>query len=71
MAARSARVTVDDVLWADLPDREEAGSPNVVGAVALAAAIEALTAVGLGRLAAHEGALTRYATARLAGRSRA
>jgi selenocysteine lyase/cysteine desulfurase len=29
-------VTVDDVLWADLPDRQEAGSPNVLGAVALA-----------------------------------
>lgn len=27
-------VTLDDVAWADLPDREEAGSPNVVGAVA-------------------------------------
>ena len=25
-------------MWADLPDREEAGSPNVIGAVALAAA---------------------------------
>lgn len=59
-------VTVDDVVWADLPDREEAGSPNVVGAVALAAAIAALCAVGLDRIAAHETALARYATGRLA-----
>ncbi len=29
-------VTVDGVAWADLPDREEGGSPNVIGAVALA-----------------------------------
>ncbi len=59
-------VTVDDVVWADLPDREEAGSPNVVGAVALAAAIATLRAVGLDCIAAHEAGLAQYATARLA-----
>ena len=31
-------VTLDDVVWADAPERYEAGSPNVVGAVALGAA---------------------------------
>ena len=36
-------VTTDAIAWADLPDREEAGSPNVVGAVAMAAAIRTLT----------------------------
>jgi selenocysteine lyase/cysteine desulfurase len=35
-------VTEDDVLWLDGPERYEAGSPNVIGAVALAAACEAL-----------------------------
>jgi cysteine desulfurase/selenocysteine lyase len=60
-------VTVDDVVWADLPDREEAGSPNVVGAVALAAAIKVLRQIGLDRIAAHESELARYAAARLAG----
>jgi cysteine desulfurase / selenocysteine lyase len=60
-------VTVDDVVWADLPDREEAGSPNVVGAVALAAAIKMLRQIGLDRIAAHESELARYAAARLAG----
>ena len=59
-------VSVDDVVWADLPDREDAGSPNVVGAVALAAATTALRAVGIYRIAAHEAELARYATARLA-----
>ena len=34
-AARCDAVTLDGVAWADLPDREEAGSPNVLGAVAL------------------------------------
>jgi cysteine desulfurase/selenocysteine lyase len=60
-------VTVDDVVWADLPDREEAGSPNVVGAVALAAAIKVIRRIGLDRIAAHESELARYAVARLAG----
>jgi len=58
-------VTVDDVAWADLPDREEAGSPNVVGAVALAAALRTLADIGLDRIAAHEAHLTRYAVQRL------
>jgi selenocysteine lyase/cysteine desulfurase len=35
-------VTVDDVIWADAPERYEAGSPNVIGAVALGAACDAL-----------------------------
>jgi selenocysteine lyase/cysteine desulfurase len=38
-------VTWDDTIWADLPDREEAGSPNVMGAVALGVAIETLLAL--------------------------
>jgi cysteine desulfurase / selenocysteine lyase len=55
------------VAWADLPDREEAGSPNVVGEVALAAAIKVLKRIGLERVAAHESELAHYAVARLAG----
>lgn len=39
-------VTWDDTVWADLPDREEAGSPNVIGAVAIGAAIENLLELG-------------------------
>ena len=60
-----ARVTLDDVEWAGLPDREEAGSPNVVGAVAMAAAARALAAIGLPAIARHEEALTAYALERL------
>jgi selenocysteine lyase/cysteine desulfurase len=39
-------VTWDDTIWADLPDREEAGSPNVIGAVALGVAIDTLLDLG-------------------------
>jgi selenocysteine lyase/cysteine desulfurase len=35
-------VTTDDVIWIDGPERYEAGSPNVIGAIALAAACSAL-----------------------------
>ena len=54
-------VTLDDVVWAGLPDREEAGSPNVVGAVAMAAAVHTLMNIGMDRIAAHEEALIAYA----------
>jgi cysteine desulfurase/selenocysteine lyase len=59
-------VSQDDVSWADGPDRDEAGSPNVVGAVALAAAMQALSEEGMDRLAQHETMLTAHALAGLA-----
>jgi cysteine desulfurase / selenocysteine lyase len=42
----------------DLSEREEAGTPNVVGAVALAAVLEVLGRVGMQTIAEHEHALT-------------
>jgi len=59
-------VTVDEIHWAGLPDREEAGSPNVVGAVAMAAAAQMLMDVGMETIAAHEAHLTAYALEQLA-----
>jgi selenocysteine lyase/cysteine desulfurase len=58
-------VTEDEVYWAGLPDRDEAGSPNVVGAVAMAAAAQTLMAVGMEAIAAHEESLVRYALRQL------
>jgi selenocysteine lyase/cysteine desulfurase len=52
-------VTWDDTVWADLPDREEAGSPNVIGAVALGVAIETLMELGFDRMLDDELALGR------------
>ena len=50
-------VTLDHVIWADAPERQEAGSPNVVGVVALGAACRALDALGMAAVAEHERAL--------------
>lgn len=58
-------VTPHSVVWRDLPSREEAGTPAVVGAVAMAAAINLLAAVGWDALMQHEAELTRYALARI------
>jgi selenocysteine lyase/cysteine desulfurase len=58
-------VTVDHVEWSGAPDRDEAGSPNVVGAVALAATIKALNQIGMEVIAEHEAELTAYALERL------
>ena len=58
-------VTSEEVRWAGLPDREEAGSPNVVGAVAMAVAARALMDAGLESVERHETSLTAYALDRL------
>lgn len=59
-------VTLDDVAWAELPDREEAGTPNLLGAVAFATAATRLREIGWERIVEHERALTRRALAGLA-----
>jgi selenocysteine lyase/cysteine desulfurase len=51
------RVTRDGVEWASGAHRHEAGTPNVVGAVSLAAACRALSEVGMSAVAAHEASL--------------
>jgi selenocysteine lyase/cysteine desulfurase len=52
-------VDLDEVWWTEPPEREEAGSPNVMGAVALEAALEELGRIGWDAISAHEHALAR------------
>jgi cysteine desulfurase / selenocysteine lyase len=59
-------VTLDEVVWTEPPERDEAGSPNTIGAVALSAAIAQLEALGMDNVAAHEADLTAYLLPRLA-----
>ncbi|MGD8821731.1 MAG: aminotransferase class V-fold PLP-dependent enzyme [Anaerolineales bacterium] len=58
-------VTLGEVYWAEPPDRDEAGSPNVVGAVAMGLAMRALQEIGMDTVAAHEAELTARALERL------
>ena len=57
-------VTYERATWNDLPMRFEAGTPNIADAIALGAAVDYLSALGMERVRAHEVQLTRYALER-------
>lgn len=59
-------VNLEEAYWADLPDKEEAGTPDIVGVVALAKVIAMLDAVGWPQIIDHEAELTAYALRHLA-----
>jgi cysteine desulfurase/selenocysteine lyase len=61
-----SRVTFEKTTYKRPPSKFEAGTPNVAGAVGLAAALRYLTDLGLSRIAAHEAELLAYGTAALA-----
>jgi selenocysteine lyase/cysteine desulfurase len=50
-------VDLDEVIWTDPPEREEAGSPNVVGAVAFGTAMDELERIGWEAVQSHESVL--------------
>jgi len=58
-------VTLEEAYWTDLPEKEEAGTPNIVGVVALAKAIRMYEALGWEAIIAHEAELTAHALRRL------
>ncbi|BDZ54315.1 aminotransferase class V-fold PLP-dependent enzyme [Agromyces marinus] len=53
-----ASVSIDDVDWKPGPERHEAGTPNLVGVTALAAALAEFERIGELARRAHEAALT-------------
>jgi cysteine desulfurase/selenocysteine lyase len=57
-----ASVTFEKTTYADLPNKFEAGTPDIAGAIGLAAALDYVESVGLENIAAHEEKLLRYAT---------
>jgi len=58
-------VSFEGSTWAEPPYRFEAGTPDMAGAIGLAAALDYIEAIGLEDIAAHEHALLEYATPRL------
>ncbi|WP_443970114.1 cysteine desulfurase [Sphingobium sp. CR28] len=59
------RVTFERTTYAPAPTRFEAGTPAIVEALGLAAAIDYVEAIGMERIAAHEAALVAQARERL------
>ncbi len=55
-------VTFEKTTYNDLPWKFEAGTPDIAGAIALGAALEYITGLGMGSIAAHENNLLIYAT---------
>ena len=54
-------VSYEDASWNELPMRFEAGTPNIADAIALGAAVDYLTALGMENVREHEKQLTAYA----------
>lgn len=61
-------VRFDGFTVAGLPDKFEAGTPPIIEAVGLGAAIDYINSIGLARIRQHEMSLTRYALDTLHGR---
>ena len=59
-------VSFEKSTWNELPFKFEAGTPNISGAVGLAAAMDYVEGLGLAAIAAHEQRLLELATAHLA-----
>jgi cysteine desulfurase / selenocysteine lyase len=58
-------VTMEQSTWADVPNKFEAGTPNIAGVVGFGAAIDYLSEIGMHSVRAHEIEITDYALRRL------
>ncbi len=58
-------VTTTSSTWAEVPEKFEAGTPNVAGAVGLASAIEYLEKLGLDSVREHDQSIVEYTLAEL------
>jgi len=59
-------VTFEKTTYNEVPYKFEAGTPNIAGAVGLAAAVDYMTKLGLDPIETYEAELLRYAAERLA-----
>ncbi|MDF1673562.1 MAG: cysteine desulfurase [Vicingaceae bacterium] len=55
-------VTFEKTTYNELPHKFEAGTPNIVGGIAIAAAIDYMNTVGIDNITAYEAELLNYAT---------
>ncbi len=62
-----SKVTFEVSEWAEIPEKFEAGTPNVAGSIGLAEAIKYLDKIGLDNIGAWEGELLNYALEKMRG----
>ncbi len=60
------RVSFDDTQFNDIPAKFEAGTPNIAGAIGMAAGLEYINNIGLDAIATYEHELLEYALERAA-----
>jgi len=65
-----SNVTIDEIRWADVPGKFEAGTSNIAEAIGLGAAVDFLSGIGMEAVRAHERDLAAYALS-ASGRCRA
>jgi len=58
-------VKLETSTWADFPEKFEAGTPNISGAIGLASAITYLTRIGMNSIESYEKELLNYASEQL------
>jgi cysteine desulfurase / selenocysteine lyase len=58
-------VTMKEVYWKESPDKDNEGSPNVMGVLALAKSIMVLKKITMSRVAEHEDNIIRYCLSKL------
>ncbi len=59
-------VSFEHTTYNDLPHKFEAGTPNIVGAIGLATALDYVSNLGIDAIAAHEDDVVAYATEKVA-----
>jgi cysteine desulfurase/selenocysteine lyase len=59
-------VSFERSTWAEVPHKFEAGTPAIIEAIGLGAAIDYVNGIGMAAIEAHEASLTEHALARLA-----
>lgn len=58
-------VTKDNVIWSDPPYKDEAGTPNMIGVLALSESIKTLNSLNMEKIDMYEKRLTHYALSKL------
>lgn len=53
-------VTEENAYWEEAPEKNEAGTPNIMGAAALASALRQIKAIGMEAIGAHENVLLNH-----------